>query len=409
MRYGLVLLAMLAAVLKVGFSATEAKALEVTDDLSITGYVDARLFEPTDQLSWLKGGQGKFRYSSGQNFGGEAIVQADWRMTDGLNLIAVGRLEPQTPSIADALETYLRYAPAAEGPLSWQVKAGVFFPTISLENDDLGWASPYTLTPSAINSWIGDEIRTIGSEGTLRWDTGSIGTISVIGALTCCNDEAGVLIADRGWTMDDRPFGLFERERLPDATLRIFHAPVPGTTGMFDEIDGNVGWYAGAVWQIPQIAKFTVTRYDNHGDPDAASLRDSAWDTKFWNFGARTQIGSLVLIAQQLSGYTEIAGPGFEAGTKFESGFLLASYDLEDWRISMREDLFQTRRVGATNNVWNEDGNATTASLSWLPQDWVRLTGELIVMTSRRGEYVSAGMPYQRNDTQIQFDARFFF
>ena len=241
MRYGLVFLAMLVAVL-----ATKAKAYDLTDDLSITGYVDARLFAPTDQQSWLKGGQGKFRYGSGQNFGGEAILQADWHMADGLNLIAVGRLEPQTPSIADALESFVRYAPAADGPLSWSVKAGIFFPTISLENDDLGWASPYTLTPSAINSWIGDEIRTIGSEGTLRWDGGSIGTISVIGALTCCNDEAGVLIADRGWTMDDRPFGLFERLRVPDATRRIFHAPVPGTTGMFDEIDGNVGWYAGA-------------------------------------------------------------------------------------------------------------------------------------------------------------------
>ena len=171
------------------------------------------------------------------------------------------------------------------------MKAGAFFPTISLENDDLGWASPYTLTPSAINSWIGDEMRTIGSEGTLRWNSGSLGTISLIGALTCCNDEAGVLIADRGWAMDDRPFGLFERERVPDATLRIFHAPVPGTTGMFDEIDGIVGWYAGAVWQLPGIAKLTVTRYDNQGDPDGATARDSAWRTKFWNFGARTQVG----------------------------------------------------------------------------------------------------------------------
>ena len=404
MRYGLVLAAMLVAVL-----ATEAKAYDLADDLSITGYVDARLIAPTDQKSWLKGGQGKFRYGSGQNFGGEAILQADWRVADGLNVIAVGRLEPQTPSIADALETYVRYAPQSEGPFSWSVKAGAFFPTISLENDDLGWASPYTLTPSAINSWIGDEIRTIGSEATLRWNGGSLGTISLMGALTCCNDEAGVLIADRGWAMDDRPFGLFERERVPDATLRIFHAPVPGTTGMFDEIDGIVGWYAGAVWQIPGIAKFTVTRYDNQGDPDVKTARDNAWRTKFWNFGARTQVGSLVLIAQQMSGYTEIAGPGFEADTKFQSGFLLASYDLEDWRVSLREDLFQTRRVGATNNMWNEDGNATTASISWSPQDWVRLTGELIAMTSRRGEYVAAGMPYNRNDTQIQFDTRFFF
>jgi len=30
-------------------------------------------------------------------------------------------------------------------------------------------------------------------------------------------------------------------------------------------------------------------------------------------------------------------------------------------------------------------------------------------MHSRRGEYVPAGMPYQRNDVQVQFDSRFFF
>jgi hypothetical protein len=389
--------------------AGSAKALDLTDDLSITGYADARLIAPTDQASWLKGGQGKFRYGSGQNFGGEGVAQATWHINEDFTAVTVLRAEPQTPSVFDALETYLRYAPSSDGHLSWSVKAGAFFPTISLENDDIGWTSPYTLTPSAINSWIGDEIRTIGSEGTLRWDAQDWGTISLIGALTCCNDEAGVLIADRGWTMNDRPFGLFERERVPDQTRRIFHAPVPGTTGMFDEIDGIVGWYAGAVWQIPKIAKFTVTRYDNQGEPAAASLRDMAWRTKFWSFGARTQVGSLVLIAQQLSGYTEIEVRGTESATKYQSGFFLASYDMEDWRVSLREDVFQTRRVGAVNNVWNEDGNATTASISWAPKDWVRLTGELIAMTSRRGEYVSAGMPYNRNDTQIQLDTRFFF
>ena len=64
--------------------------------------------------------------------------------------------------------------------------------------------------------------------------------------------------------------------------------------------------------------------------------------------------------------------------------------------------LFQTRRVGAVNNMWNEDGNATTGlDLLVGRRTGVRLTGELIAMTSRRGEYVPAGMPYNRNDTQI--------
>jgi hypothetical protein len=209
--------------------------------------------------------------------------------------------------------------------------------------------------------------------------------------------------------MNDRPFGLFERERLPDATLRIFRAPVPGRTGMFDEIDGIVGWYAGAAWQLPGIVKLTVTRYDNQGDPAAASSRDMAWRTKFWNFGARTQFGSLVLIAQQLSGYTAVEVRGTENVTKFQSGFLLGSYDMGDWRVSLREDLFQTRRLNATNINWNEDGDATTGAISWLGLDGVRLTAEVIAMNSRRGEYVPAGLGYFRHDVQVQFDARFFF
>jgi hypothetical protein len=134
-----------------------------------------------------------------------------------------------------------------------------------------------------------------------------------------------------------------------------------------------------------------------------------AWRTKFWSFGARTQVGALVLIAQQLSGYTEVEVRGIENATKFQSGFLLASYDVDDWRVSLREDLFQTRRVGALNNIWSEDGDATTGAISWSGYDWLRLTGEVIKMNSRRGEYVPAGLSLNRGDLQFQFDTRFFF
>jgi hypothetical protein len=403
MRSGVALLTTFVAAL----FATNAKALDITDDLVISGYADARAVAAADPESWLDGGLGKFRYGGAQKFGTEGVLQAELGLNDDLHFVSVLRAEPETRSVIDALETYLRYD-QLQNDIGWSVKAGAFFPTISLENDDIGWTSPYTLTPSAINSWIGDELRTIGSEATLRWN-GDLGVVSLIGALICCNEEAGVLIADRGWSMDDRPTGLFERVREPDATLNIFHAPVPGRTGMFDEIDGQVGWYAGAAWQLPGIVKLTVTRYDNQADPEAATARDYAWRTKFWNFGARTQFGPLVVIAQQLSGYTEIEVYGIDSATKFQSGFLLASYDMDDWRLSVREDLFQTRRLGATNNIWNEDGNATTGAISWLGADGVRLTAEVIGMNSRRGEYILAGLGPSRYDTQVQFDARFFF
>ena len=54
-------------------------------------------------------------------------------------------------------------------------------------------------------------------------------------------------MADRGWAMDDRPTGLFERVRLPDADPEAVPCAAPDQrTGMFDEIDGAVGWYGGA-------------------------------------------------------------------------------------------------------------------------------------------------------------------
>ena len=403
MRSGFTLWVVLAA----ACFATSAKALDLAEDLVISGYLDVRGVVAADPQSWLTGGLGKFRYGGKQRFGAEGVLQAELSLNQNLHLVSVLRAEPETPSVIDALETYLRYDDQ-KGDIGWSVKAGAFFPTISLENDDLGWASPYTLTPSAINSWIGDEVRNIGSEATLRW-TSDLGVLSVMGALTCCNDEIGVLMAQRGWAMNDRPFGLFERERVPDQTLRIFRAPVPGRTGMFDEIDGIVGWYAGATWQLPGIVKLSVTRYDNRGDPAAFTARDQAWLTTFWNFGARTQFGPLVVIAQQMSGFTSVTVRGTNNATKFQSGFLLASYDLDDWRFSVREDLFQTRRRNATNINWNEDGNATTAAISWLGLENTRLTAELISMNSRRGEYIPAGMAYQRNDIQVQFDARRFF
>ncbi len=157
---------------------------------------------------------------------------------------------------------------------------------------------------------------------------------------------------------------------------------------MFDEIDGRPGWYAGATWQMPGWGKVSVIRYDNQGDPYARTSRDAGWNTRFWSVGARTDIGGVMLIAQAMRGQTIVAGPSFYSDTKFQSAFLLASYDLDDWRFSAREDLFATRRAGARNTLRSEDGDAFTASISWSRFAWLRLTGEVIALNSRRGEYV---------------------
>ena len=385
-------------------------------DFDVSGYGDLRLVAAPKMTSWVDGGLGKFRYGNGGDVKlAEAVAQGTLSFDDTVSAITVIRADQEEVGGIDVLESYAAWHSISDDGLGWSVKAGAFFPTISLENDDLGWNSPYTLTSSAINSWIGEELRTIGSEGTLRWHTADAGTFSLMGAVDCCNDPAGILMADRGWAMDDRPTGLFERVRLPDATLKLFHLPSPGRTGMFVEIDHRVGFYGGLSWQMPDIGKISIVRYENHGNPAAMTVNDTAWDTKFWSFGARTQVGRLVLIAQQLSGYTAVVSRGAETATKFQAGFLLASYDLggiglEDWRASLRGDLFQTRRLGVITSPMNEDGHAETASLSWQGFDWLRITGEALLMHSRRGQYAAVGVPSGELDqNQLQLDARLFF
>jgi hypothetical protein len=391
---------------------TPARAM----DFAFSGYADARVIAEPRLKDWLHGGLGKFRYGGDTgDMQFEGIGQAVLKFDDEFSAIAVIRADQEQVNGLDALEAYLSWHPAGDGNFGWSVKAGAFFPTISLENDDLGWTSPYTLTSSAINSWIGEELRTIGAEGTLRYRTGTLGSFSLIASLNCCNDPAGILMADRGWAMDDRPTWLFERVRLPDATLKLFHAPYPGRTGMFDEIDHRAGWYGGLNWQMTGLGKLSVVRYENQGDPEYATTHDTAWETKFWSFGARTQVADLVLIAQGLSGYTSVVSRGAEVITKFQSAFLLGSYDLgalglEDWRASARMDLFQTRRPGSATSPMNEDGRAMTVAASWQGVDWLRLTAEALLMHSRRGEYTLIGIPSGAiNQNQLQLDAKIFF
>lgn len=91
-------------------------------------------------------------------------------------------IEPEQRTFVDVLETYVRYRPNSITPLRWSVKVGAFFSPISLENTEIGWTSYWTLTPYALNSWVGEELRTIGSEGQLDWRRDS-GTIALTGAV----------------------------------------------------------------------------------------------------------------------------------------------------------------------------------------------------------------------------------
>lgn len=398
-----------AALLGLGLSFAGIAQVRAAD-FTFQGYADFRLVVPASEVSWLDGGLGKLRYGGSQptpNFRfAEAVGQGALILSDDLRIVTVARIEPKQRSGVDLLESYATWRPRIEGWLA-ALKIGAFFPPFSLENADIGWTSPYTLTPSAINSWFGDELRTLGVEGYVERQT-LLGKFALTGAFFCCNDPAGVLIAHRGWTLDDRPSGLFEEIREPDATLILFHKTPPDRTPLFIEIDNHVGWYAAASWSMARIGKIQLDRYDNEADPSKSTDEYFAWRTRFWNLGWESHYESLSILAQAISGDTTIVPrPNFVAMTKFKSAYLLASHDFNDWRISGRAELFQTRSSAAGGRL-NEDGYAFTLASSWMARDWLRLTAELIALSSRRGERTVVGLAPEQSNTQFQLSVRIF-
>lgn len=395
---------LLAAALAVATPAAAA-------DFSFEGYGDVRLVLPPATSAYLDGGLGKLRYGSGEEAfrPGDLIGTGRVMIAPELMATATARANALYGPAVDLIEAYVRYRPVSTTEWRWSVKAGAFFPPISLENDQVGWTSFWTITPSAINSWIGEELRIVGAEGSLQWRKPG-GDITLSGAVFGWNDPAGVMIADRGWTFDDRITGLIEHSRLPDASAVLLGLKPPIYASLFTEMDGRPGWYLDLSWEPADIGGFEVMYYDNNADPTVKQGGQIGWRTTFWNLGFEKQLGKVTILSQALSGATTIEpSPSFHQTTGFRSAYALFGYDMDAWWAAFRFDVFQTRTRASFPSVLNEDGHACTLSLSWLPESWVRLTGELLSIDDRRSERVIVGEPAHRMETQFQLLARVYF
>jgi len=396
----------IAAAITVALASQAAAA-----DFSFNGYADARLIAPSSTGSYLDGDLGKLRYGSGDEVFQPGDIVGEGRVTilPELMATATARVNTQYGPALDLIEGYVRYRPVSTTPWRWSVKVGAFFPPMSLENDQIGWTTFWTITPSAINSWVGTELRTIGAEGMLEWRHES-GTVTLIGAVFGWNDPAGVMIADRGWTFDDRVTGLIEHSRLPDASAFALGRTPPIYANLFTEMDNRPGWYLDLSWEPTDIGGFEVMRYDNNADPTVKEGGQIAWRTHFWDVGFEKQLGKLTFLSQGMSGSTYIRPSAFyNQRTDFRSAYALAGYDMDKWWAAARFDIFETRTEATFPSSLEEDGHAYTLSLSYLPWKWLRFTGEFISIDDTRRERASIGEDPHQIENQFQFLTRVYF
>src|SRR5258708_1850792 len=154
----------LAAVLCLA-SSTAAQA----QDLTINGLADLRLVRPSGQSSWMQGGLGKLRFDDGGRQSpdlhiGQILADARLKLGPDALVFASVRYVPEQKTAVDLTEAYARYQPIATTSWLWSIKTGAVLPPTPLENEAIGWTSPSSITPSAINCGSGAGLLTFGAQ-----------------------------------------------------------------------------------------------------------------------------------------------------------------------------------------------------------------------------------------------------
>jgi hypothetical protein len=357
--------AAVAIVLSLG---THALACHAGDRVELRGELDLRLVHSDGTPSFLEGGFGRQRFDA-EHEGlrlGRAFATARVRLGDTVTANAViGTYGDDDENAVDLTEAYVDYRPFPNGPWRWRVRGGLFYAPVSLENRGPGWTNVYTVSNSALATWLGEEIRTVGLEGEARWrgqSTGRPDEIALVAGAYGWNDPAGVLVAARGFALHDRQTATFGHLPAPGSYEQAGWAPLE----LFHEIDDRVGYYVGAAWRHAEWLELRALHYDNRGDPAAVRDQIYAWATRFDVLGLRLESGDhWTLLAQVLEGATVIGGSGApfpKNDWDLRAGFVLASYTWGANRISARYDRFETeqRHGFGMPEYDDQDGHATT-------------------------------------------------
>jgi hypothetical protein len=388
---------------------------------TVSAVLDARLVGADGERSWTAGGFGKARLGGDE---GEFEVhpvlaegQAVWHPPLGWNLTGtlVVAAQHRQDEPVDISEAFLTYKPLPRGNFRFSARAGLYWPAISLEHEGAAWLVSDMVTPSAINSWIGEEVKVVGIEATAAQDLGSgrlAGTIGLFGV----NDTAGTLLAFRGWALHDLKATAFSTLPLPGLNEMIRDAQAPVTRPLI-ELDERLGYYAKLSWQVSPALLIEAFHYNNRGDPEAVTeTLQWGWETRFWHVGTRLDLTENTrLLAQAMTGTTEM-GPEDEfdrywVETRFRAAYLRLSHDRGPLTFSARADLFDTSESGAWMEAEDEreEGWALAGDIAWRVSDKSRLLVEGLHISSERGARRRDGLDARQRQTVLQAALRLTF
>ena len=343
----------------------------------------------TDLRAWPDGGLGKLRYADNGVEATRLFAEYHGRITPTLNARVIADYVDDGSSGLGITEAYMDWRPIPRSANQQQVRFGAFYPPLSLENGAHGWESPYTYSYSAINTWLGEEVRPLGAEWSMRRrlaSTRNMQEVRVFASGFYGNDPAATLLFWRGWSLHDRQTRLNDKLSIPPSPIFGAYGAVigtrPQTVQPFTETDHRPGFYLGGEWRYARRALVQLARYDNRADPWSFAEGEWGWHTAFDHLAVQVGLPAEIgLMAQWMRGDTYwLAGASPTGGPimpwvqlvedRFEAKYLLLT---RKWhsahRASLRYDRFAIERQNPAPRFTGDDGRAWTLSYRFEPNE----------------------------------------
>lgn len=379
-------------------------------------------------VGFLDGGFGKLEAGSESaetdSATGEARLALDWEPVVGWRVFVHGVARHDAEALESGsgsglLEAFVEHRRGWGEGHELAISAGQFFLPVSRENVDRLWTSPYTLTLSALNSWVAEELRPIGLDAAWSRTTASGQRVQLAATVFGGNDTSGTLLAWRGFALHDRPTPTGRFVPLPALPALPEQFPAQswrGSRAFGSDLDGRPGFAGRLRWDAPGgRGLLQATGFVNRGDR-ALHGDEYAWDTDVRFLAGETDLPlGLRLVAEWATGETRMgfAPPGGPSPARvdvdFDAAYALLTRRWGPLRATVRYDHFETRDRDATAGDDNrERGHAwTVALLTEAGAHW-RFGVEALDLEAERpaARSVDGADPDGRS---LRFEARYHF
>jgi hypothetical protein len=381
-----------------------ATPLAAQSSFQFHGFLSGRAIDVKAQPSWTEGGAGRFDVGAKSADDRQTVhvevaqLGVDWMPTSWLAFHAdgVGRREPS------GTEGRRAGVVQAFGDLyneHWRFRAGTFWLPTSRENTDPMWNSPYTITYSALNTWIGEEVRPVGAD--LQFSPNfyfTLGATAIRG-----NDTMGTELAARGWTFGNR-LSVYDEE-----------LPMPGTAErtrpVGADLDGRWGHSERLRVQLPERASLQLTHIDNRAELKPQIGEYTPWQTRFNILGGTVGPTSpITLSAEWAKGSTAVGFPGGSFTMDFDTAYVLLSQKKGLSRWTVRLDRFSTRsHKPRPVDLSRESGHAVTVAWFREMRAKVRTGLEYAKVKGDRPGLAGVGLDPNAGGSTITFEIRYGF